>query len=200
MVEIEDKLISDDLFKKKFVCDLQKCKGACCIEGDAGAPLTNDEVLLIEENLPLIKNRMRPQGIDAVTKHGVFYNDSEGEKVTTLINGKECAFVFFDKNNIAKCSIEAAYSKNEIDFNKPMSCHLYPIRVKKHNDFSAINIDDWHICKPACDCGKTLNIPVFKFLKDAIIRKWGKEFFNQLDEVYSSFFKRNQDGNNISQI
>ena len=200
MVEIEDKLISDDLFKKKFVCDLQKCKGACCVEGDAGAPLTNDEVLLIEENLLLIKNRMRPQGIYSVAKHGVFYNDSEGEKVTTLINGKECAFVFFDKNNIAKCSIEATYSKNEINFNKPMSCHLYPIRVKKHNNFSAINIDDWHICKPACDCGKILNIPVFKFLKDAITRKWGKEFFNQLDEVYSNFFKQNQDGNNISQI
>lgn len=197
MVEIEDKLISDDLFKKKFVCDLQQCKGACCIEGDAGAPLTSEEVLLIEENLSSIKSQMRAQGVDAVEKHGVFYNDSEGEKVTTLVNGKECAFVFFDKNNIAKCSIEAAYSKNEIDFNKPISCHLYPIRVKKYNDFSAINIDDWHICKPACDCGKTLNIPVFKFLKDAIIRKWGGEFFDQLDKVYSTFFKHNQDGNNI---
>lgn len=190
MVEIEDKIISDDLFTKKFVCDLQKCKGVCCVEGDAGAPLTNNEVKLIQSNLNKIAEHMRPEGVDVVDKQGVFYEDSEGEKVTALVSGKECAFVFFDKNNIAKCSIEAAYRKNEIDFNKPISCHLYPIRVKKHNDFSALNIDDWHICSSACECGEKLNIPVFKFLKEAIIRKWGREFFNQLDEVYSSYFRQ----------
>ncbi|MEJ6754946.1 MAG: DUF3109 family protein [Flavobacteriales bacterium] len=188
MVEIEDKIISDELFEKKFVCDLQKCKGGCCVEGDSGAPLNSSEVESIAKDLSIIKSEMSPKGIEALNKNDFHYIDSDGDKVTNLVNGKECVFVVFDKNNIAKCSIESAYRKKKINFNKPISCHLYPIRVKKYDSFTAINIDSWHVCKPACQCGIELNVPVFRFLKDAIVRSWGLEFFNQLDLVHNEFF------------
>ena len=190
MIEIEDKIISDDLFLKQFVCDLQKCKGACCIEGDSGAPLTNQEAGLIEDNFSTIEPHMRKDGLNAVAKNGVFYIDQDGDQVTTLVKGKECAFVFFDKNNIAKCAIEAAYRKGEINFNKPVSCHLYPIRVKNYEKFQAINVDKWHVCKPACSCGEQLNIPVFKFLKKAIERMWGEDFYKDLEIVNQQYFNQ----------
>ena len=188
MVEIEDKIISDELFEKKFVCDLQKCKGGCCVEGDSGAPLNSSEVESIAKDLSIIKSEMSPKSIEALNNNDFHYIDSDGDKVTNLVNGKECVFVVFDKNNIAKCSIESAYRKKKINFNKPISCHLYPIRVKKYDSFTAINIDSWHVCKPACQCGIELNVPVFRFLKDAIVRSWGLEFFNQLDLVHNEFF------------
>ena len=190
MVEIEDKIISDELFEKKFVCDLQKCKGGCCVEGDSGAPLRSKEIKEISKNLSIIKSEMSTKGLHAIKNNDFHYVDSEGDKVTKLVDGKECVFVVFDKNNIAKCSIEAAYRKNKINFNKPISCHLYPVRVKKYDSFTAVNVDSWHVCKPACECGTELNVPVFKFLKDAIVRSWGLDFFHHLDSVYNEFFNK----------
>ena len=190
MVEIEDKIISDELFEKKFVCDLQKCKGGCCVEGDSGAPLRSKEIKEISKNLSIIKSEMSTKGLHTIKNNDFHYVDSEGDKVTKLVDGKECVFVVFDKNNIAKCSIEAAYRKNKINFNKPISCHLYPVRVKKYDSFTAVNVDSWHVCKPACECGTELNVPVFKFLKDAIVRSWGLDFFHHLDSVYNEFFNK----------
>lgn len=190
MVEIEDKIISDELFEKKFVCDLQMCKGGCCVEGDSGAPLKSKEIKEIAKNLSIIKSEMSTKGLNAIKKKDFHYVDSDGDKVTKLIDGKECVFVAFDKNNIAKCSIESAYRKNKINFNKPISCHLYPVRIKKYDSFTAVNVDSWHVCKPACKCGTELNVPVFKFLKDAIVRSWGLDFFNHLDSVYNEFFNK----------
>ena len=192
MIEIEDKIISRDLFEKKFVCDLQSCKGACCIEGNSGAPLTSNELVEIKSNLSIIKTEMSSKGIEVIDEKGFYYNDEDGDNVTSLVDGKECVFVFYDQNNIAKCSIESAYKKNKVHFNKPISCHLYPIRVKKYESFQAINIHDWHICKPACSCGINLNIPVFKFLKEAIIRAWDEDFYNQLESVNQQFFKKDK--------
>ena len=188
MVEIEDKIISDELFEKKFVCDLQKCKGGCCVEGDSGAPLNSNEIKDITKNLSTIKSEMSPKGLNTIKKNNFHYIDSDGDKVTKLVDGKECVFVIFDKNNIAKCSIESAYRKKKINFNKPISCHLYPVRVVKYDSFTAVNVDSWHVCKPACECGIELNVPVFKFLKDAIVRSWGLDFFSKLDSVYDAFF------------
>ena len=190
MIEIDDKIISDKLFEKKFVCDLQSCKGACCVEGDSGAPLTSKELINIGDNLSAIKEEMSLSGHAAIENDDFFYVDDDGEEVTSLVNNKECVFVFHDQNNIAKCAIESAYRKNKIDFNKPISCHLYPIRVKKYESFNSINIHNWHICKPACDCGSQLNVPVFKFLKEAIIRSWDEEFYHQLEDVYQQFFQK----------
>ena len=188
MIEIEDKIISDELFEKKFVCDLQKCKGGCCVEGDSGAPLRSKEINEIAKNLSIIKSEMSTKGLNAIKNNDFHYVDSDGDKVTKLVDGKECVFVVFDKNNIAKCSIESAFRKNKINFNKPISCHLYPVRVKKYDSFTAINVDSWHVCKPACECGIELNVPVFKFLKDAIVRSWGLDFYYHLDSVYNEFF------------
>ncbi len=183
MIQIEDKLISEDVIGKKFVCDLTACKGACCVEGDSGAPISSDEIFDLKNNLSPIKKYMRKEGISAIENNDVFYLDDDDESVTTLVNGKECAFVFFDNNNIAKCSIEKAYKENEISFNKPISCHLYPIRVKKLDEFEAINIDHWKICSPACSCGEKLNVKVYRFLKNAIVKHWGQEFYDQLEII-----------------
>jgi hypothetical protein len=181
MLEIDKKLISLDIFDRKFVCDLNACKGACCIEGDAGAPLEMDEIDIIEENLDTIKPYMREEGIAAVEKDGVFYMDDDNMPVTTLVNGAECAFVRFDDKGTALCAIEDAYNDKKIDFKKPISCHLYPIRVAKLREYEAINYNQWDVCKPACDCGAKLDMPIYKFLKEPIIRKWGAEFYADLE-------------------
>ena len=183
LIELKDKIVSTEVFERKFVCDLSACKGACCIEGDAGAPLTPEEVSTLEEVLEEVKPYMREEGKRAVEKNGVFYMDQENEPVTTLVNGAECAFVFFDDKGITKCAIEKAHSERKISFKKPISCHLYPIRLKKFNDLTAIAYDKWAICKPACDCGEKLDVPVFKFLKEPIVRAFGEDFYEEMEVV-----------------
>lgn len=183
LVEIGNKIVSTQLFERKFVCDLNTCKGACCIEGDAGAPLTDLEINILEEELDHIKPFMREVGIKAVEESGVFYIDQENETATTLVNKKECAFVFFDEKGITKCAIEAANKAKKTTFKKPISCHLYPIRVKHFDNFTALNYNQWDICESACDCGEKLNIPVYKFLKEPLTRAFGEAFFNELEIV-----------------
>lgn len=183
LVQIDDKILSIDLFERKFVCDLNACKGACCIEGDAGAPLTMEEVDILEEILEDVKPYMRKEGIAAVEETGVFYMDMTNEPATTLVNDAECAFVFFDDQGIAKCAIEKAWQEGKVSWKKPVSCHLYPIRVKKIGDAIALNYDEWRICEPACACGEQLNVPVYRFLKEPIIRAFGETFFNDLEQV-----------------
>ena len=180
LIEIGDKVVSTQLFERKFVCDLNACKGACCIEGDAGAPLSFEEVDILEDELEAVKPYMTEVGLAAVESQGVFYIDQDNEPVTTLINGGECAFVYYDEKGITKCSIETAHKEGKTDFKKPISCHLYPIRVKQFNDFKALNYDVWDICSPACACGEELNVPVFRFLKEPLIRAFGQPFFDEL--------------------
>ena len=183
LVEIGDKVISTQIFEQKFVCDLNACKGACCIEGDAGAPLKREEINEIKDNLYNIKKYMRPEGVDAIDKEDVYYMDDEGEPVTTLVNGKECAFVYFDEKGITKCAIEKAYLEGECSIKKPISCHLYPIRVKCFNELTALNYDHWSICDGARACGASLNVPVYRFLKEPLIRAFGEQFFEELTIV-----------------
>ena len=183
LVELNDKIVSTEIFERKFVCDLQACKGACCIEGDAGAPLTLEEVSQIENDLDNILPYMREEGIKAVKESGVFYMDQDNEPVTTLVNGAECAFVYFDDNGITKCSIEKAHNEGKTSIKKPISCHLYPIRVKKFNELQALAYDKWKICEPACACGEKLDVPVYKFLKEPLIRAFGEVFYDELELV-----------------
>ncbi len=190
LIEIKDKVASLSLFENKFVCDLNACKGACCIEGDSGAPITEEEISILEDDLEKIKPYMRQEGIDAVDKTGVFYMDWDNEAVTTLVNGKECAFVNFDENNIAKCAIEQAHKEGKTTFKKPISCHLYPIRVQKFNDFEALNYSEWKICEPACACGSKLDVKVFKFLKEPIIRAFGEDFYQEMETIDSELEKQ----------
>lgn len=183
MIQIDGKLLSEDLFKAHFVCDLNACKGACCVEGDAGAPLKEEEIDKLEENLPEILPFLNDKGKASIGKSGAFVVDVDGEYVTPLVEGKECAFATFDENGIAKCGIEQAYNQGKSDFQKPISCHLYPIRVHKGKFHEALNYHKWPICAPACECGSKLEVKVFRFLKGAIIRAYGEEFYSKLEEA-----------------
>lgn len=196
LIEVKDKVVSTQIFEKKFVCDLNACKGACCIEGDAGAPLSLEEIDILEDSLEAIKPYMRPEGLAAVEKSGVFYIDQDGDAGTTLVNEKECAFVYFDEQGITKCAVEKAYLEGEIDFKKPISCHLYPIRVKQFSDFQALNYDVWDICEPACACGDKLDVPVYRFLKEPLIRAFGEPFFEELKLVEQELKNQDLIGNN----
>ena len=192
LVEIGDKIISTEIFSKEFVCDLSKCKGACCVEGSGGAPLKDKEVVQLTKNLDKIKPYMSDKGISIVDEKGVFHLDEDDSPATNLIHKKECCFVYFDESNTAKCAIETSYQDGKIDFNKPVSCHLYPIRTKDFNEFTAINYESWDICNPACALGQSLKIPVYKFLKDPIIREFGSTFFEELVKIDKELSNENQ--------
>ena len=183
IIEIGDKLVSTELFEKEFVCNLSACKGVCCVEGDDGAPLTMDEVNLLEEHVDEIKPYMTEEGKAQIEESGVFYMDRDNEPVTSLNKGKECSFVTTGDDGIYKCTIEQAYNDGKISFNKPISCHLYPIRVKKYRSFSSLNYDKWPICSDACTLGEELSVQVYKFLKDPLIRAFGEGFYEELERV-----------------
>lgn len=181
MIEIDNKVVSSEIIEQQFCCDLPRCLGMCCVHGDSGAPLTPNEALTLEQIWDTVKPYMTAEGIQAIQEQGVAITDSDGDLVTPLIAGKECAFTVFE-NGIATCAIEKAWNDGKIDFQKPISCHLYPIRVKEYSNFTAINYHQWEVCAPARELGKQINLPVYKFLKDALIRAYGKEFYSQLEE------------------
>ncbi|MFO0356142.1 MAG: DUF3109 family protein [Sphingobacteriaceae bacterium] len=191
MIAIDNTLISEDVLEKKFVCDLNACKGACCVAGDSGAPLDKDELKTLDGVLEKVKPYMTKKGLKAVEKNGCYVIDGDGDYTTTLVSeGAECAFVFFDDNKIAKCAIEQAYLDKKIDWQKPISCHLYPIRIKRTKTYEAVNYDKWNVCKPACECGEKLDVPVYKFLKTPLIRKYGKDWYKQLEKTAAAFLKK----------
>ena len=189
MIQIDDKLISEDLFSEEFVCNLAKCKGICCVEGDAGAPLDEEETHILDEIYPKIKPYLRPEGIQAIEEQGTYTLDFEGDLVTPLVNNAECAYVIFDEKGYTKCAIEKAYEDGVIDWQKPISCHLYPIRVTEYSNFSAINYHEWDICSDACTLGKELGVKVYQFLKKPLIRKYGEEFYQTLSEAAEEWEK-----------
>lgn len=184
MIQLEDKLISEEIFSEEFVCNLSKCKGACCVEGDVGAPLDRDETKILEEIFQKVKPYLRQEGVKALEEQGTWTVDPvDGDFVTPMVNGEECAYVIFDENGITKCGIEKAYEDGAVAWQKPISCHLYPIRVKNYSAFTALNYDRWPICSDACTLGKELQVPVYKFLKTPLIRKYGEEFYETLTEA-----------------
>jgi hypothetical protein len=182
MIIIDKTIVSEDLLDKQFVCNLTKCKGACCVEGESGAPLEAEETTILENIYEHVKPYMEKEGIETVERIGKWHIDSDGDFVTPLIGGQgRCAYVFFDKNKIAKCAIEQANADGKVDFKKPISCHLYPVRIKKHKDYDAVNYDRWDVCSPACANGKELGVPVYRFVKNALVRKYGAEWYAQLE-------------------
>lgn len=190
MISIDNALVSLDVLEKKFVCDLNACKGECCVAGDSGAPLDEDELELLEKVLPKVLPYMNEKGKKAVEKNGVYEIDSDGDYTTTLVApGKECAFVVFDENKIAGCAIELAFRDKKIKWQKPISCHLYPIRIDKHKNYDAVNFHSWNVCKPACKCGEKLDVPVYKFLKTPLERKYGKNWFKKLELAAKEYTK-----------
>ena len=180
MLEIGKTLISLDVIQKKFCCNLSACSGACCVHGDSGAPLSPEETVILEKVYPVVSKFMREEGKKAVEEQGISVVDSDGDTVTPLINKGECAFVVFDQD-IALCAIELAFKAGLIEWLKPLSCHLYPIRIKAYKHYDAINFDSWDICDPAVVKGESIGLPVYVFVKDALIRAYGQDWFDQLD-------------------
>ncbi len=182
MIIIDDTLISEDLKNICFSCNLLQCKGDCCVEGDAGAPLEEEEITILEDGLDEIRPYMAKEGLEVVERTGVFDYDVDGEYVTPLVNDRECAFVRFE-NGISYCAIEKAWSEGKINFRKPISCHLYPVRLTKLTHHTAINYDHWDICKTALQKGEQDNNLLYKYLKTPLIRKFGERWYQKLERA-----------------
>jgi hypothetical protein len=195
MIIVGETLISEEIFDEYFVCDLNACKGACCVEGESGAPLEQDEISQLEEAYEATKPYMTPEGIHAIERDGLYQMDYDGDLVTTLVyEHAECAFVYYDENRIAKCALEKAFLEGKTSWKKPMSCHLYPIRLSKLKDYIGVNYHRWPICKPACECGSKLQVPVYKFLKDPLTRRFGAEWYEMIEDVYRLWKEENKEG------
>jgi hypothetical protein len=186
MIKIGDVLVSDDIKEKEFVCNLEKCKGACCVEGDYGAPLEEDELDILKEIYPKVKSYLTPEGIKAIEEQGTHVLDEDGDLSTPTVGGKECAYAIYDNQKVLKCGIEQAYYDGKVSWKKPISCHLYPIRITKKKNFEAVNYHKWDICSAACALGKQLGVPIYKFLKEPLIRKYGQAWYDELVIVIES--------------
>lgn len=182
MLVVRNTYISDDVMENFFVCDLEKCKGACCVEGHLGAPLEEEELPKIEAVYEKVKPYLTPEAIEVIDKEGLYIKDHEGDYSTTTINDRECVFAYYDDKGFLKCGIETAYLNGEIDFIKPISCHLYPIRITKLDIEEALNYHRWQICSPACDHGKALGVPLYKFLKTPLVRRYGEDWYQELEQ------------------
>lgn len=183
MIQIDDTIISIDCLSEKFCCDLEACKGECCIEGDAGAPLVLEEVAEIEAALPEVWNMLSASAQSVIDRQGVAYTDEEGDLVTSIVNGKDCVFTCYDENGCCYCALEKAYREGRTKFYKPISCHLYPIRLKKIGDAVALNYNRWDVCKMAVLKGKQLDLPVYKFLKEPLVRRFGEAWYTELESA-----------------
>lgn len=181
MIEIDDKIVSLDLLRECFLCDLQRCKGLCCVEGNAGAPLEAEEVALLEAEYEHYKPYLTGEGIAAIEEQGFMVPDEEGDRTTPLVNGAQCAYAYTE-NGITLCAVERAYLEGRCGFRKPISCHLYPIRVVRFsNGTLGLNYHRWEVCRPAVACGRKAGIPVYKALREPIIRRFGEEFYKALE-------------------
>lgn len=189
MFQIGNTIVSDEVLEKEFVCNLSACHGQCCIDGDAGAPLDKEETQILDDIYDKVKPYLRPEGIESIEQQGKWVTGEDQGYETPLIDGKECAYVIFD-GKTALCAIEQAYNNKEIDWKKPISCHLYPIRIKEYAQFSAINYHKWYICDDACSLGKELGVTVYQFLKEPLIRKFGEEWYQELDKVAEEWKKQ----------
>jgi len=185
MIEVGDVILTDEIKDEYFVCDLGKCKGACCVEGYLGAPLEEGELKILDDIYEHVEPYLSEEGKQVIEKQGKYVLDDEGEYSTPTLGGKECVYAVYDSAGILKCGIEQAYLDGKLDpvttgFQKPISCHLYPLRVSRYASFEAINYDRWHICKAACSNGINLREPLYKFLKKPLVRKYGKKWYQQL--------------------
>ncbi len=190
MIQIEDTLVSLDLIERHFCCDLAHCKGACCIEGDSGAPLEQSEVAELEKVLPAVWDDLSPLAREVIEKQGVAYVDVEGDTVTSIVNGKDCVFTCYGADGTCQCAIEKAFRQGRANFYKPISCHLYPVRVKQYRGFRAVNYNRWDICKAAELLGRREKLPAYKFLKEPLIRKFGEAWYETLETCAAEWLKQ----------
>ncbi|MCS6967460.1 MAG: DUF3109 family protein [Cytophagales bacterium] len=183
MLIVGKTVISDDIAEKFFACHIEKCKGACCVEGDSGAPLLEEELSLLQEIFEKIKPFLTPEGVATIEQRGTYVLDPDRQYATPLKPSGECAYAITDETGALKCGIEMAYLAGATTFQKPLSCHLYPIRVTRCGEYDALNYHQWHVCRPGCQLGKKLGIPLYVFLKQALVRAYGKEWYNELEQI-----------------
>ena len=183
MFQLGKTIVSEEIIENEFVCNLSACKGTCCVDGEAGAPLEEDELKILMDVYPKVKPYLTKEGIEAIEDKGLFVTVN-GEYETALIPYDDsCVFINYDEKGIAKCGIEEAYNDGKIDWKKPISCHLYPVRVQDYSEFAAVNYHKWQICDDACTLGKELQVPIYKFVKEALIRKFGEDWYTELEKV-----------------
>jgi hypothetical protein len=192
MIIVGNALVSEDILEKKFACQIDKCKGECCVQGDAGAPLLKDEADIILDIYDKIEPYISAEGIAEIKENGFVTRDTDGDLVTVCRSSGECVFVVYESNGIASCAIEKAHTAGDIDFKKPISCHLYPIRTKKYGSYIAMNYHHWDICNDACKAGSEMNVPVYEFLREAIIRKMCEEWYKELSEIAKDWSNRDK--------
>lgn len=190
MIEIQNTLVSLDLVERFFLCDLDACKGQCCLDGDAGAPLAPGEADKIREILPVIWDDLLPAGRKAIEEGGVSYIDIEGDEVTQLIEGGLCAFATTAPDGSWRCAIENACREGRCSFLKPVSCHLYPVRLKEYEGFTAVNFHRWKICKAAEILGRAKGVRAYKFLEGPLRRRFGDAWYDELDLICTEYLKQ----------
>ena len=189
MLQIKDTIVSLDIAERFFTCDIASCLGECCIEGDAGAPITEDEYKKNQEILPLIWDDLMPRAKEEIEANGVAYVDEEGDLVTQIIDGKNCVFSCYGNNGMCLCAIEKAYREGRVDFMKPISCHLYPLRLKEYPSFTAVSYHRWKICKAAEVLGRKRGVRLYEFLKEPLVRRFGKEWYDELVTACELYLK-----------
>ncbi|MFT4221871.1 DUF3109 family protein [Dysgonomonas sp.] len=192
MFQINDTIVASDIIEESFICNLSVCKGECCVEGESGAPLQNEEVKIIEDLLPQVWDDLSPEAQNIIKQQGVAYKDDDGEMVTSIVNGKDCVFTYYDEEGVCKCAIEKAYREGRVDFYKPISCHLYPIRLQKYNSFTAVNYHRWSICRAAVLLGKKEGLKIYQFLKEPLVRRFGEDWYNELALVAEEYNRSKQ--------
>ncbi len=183
MFQIGKTIVSEDILENDFVCNLNACKGACCVGGEYGAPVEDFETDKLVNVYEDAKPFLRPEGIKAIEEQGAFVKGEDGEWETPLVNNNECAYVVFSEQGVAKCGLEEAYEAGATKWKKPISCYLYPVRTREYTEFTAVNYHKWEICDPACSLGKELKVPIYKFVKDALIQKFGEAWYKELEQV-----------------
>ncbi|MBE9469497.1 MAG: DUF3109 family protein [Bacteroidetes bacterium] len=193
MLQIEKTIVSLNLIEKKFVCDLQACKGACCVVGDSGAPLEEEELEIFDNIFSTVEPYLSEEGKKTIDEQGCYTVDDDNDYVTPLINNRECAYTIFE-DGIAKCAIEKAFFDKKISFRKPISCHLYPVRIKKYKEFDAVNYETNKLCVDAVKLGNKLGVPVYEFLKEPLTKKYGEEWYKELEYAAKNlnFVKENK--------
>lgn len=191
MLQIQDTLVTLDMAERFFLCDLDKCLGQCCIDGDAGAPITPEEELRLREILPEVKPYLLPAALREIEENGVSYIDEEGDLVTQIVDGRNCVFTTYGPGGMCMCAIEKAFRDGKIDFYKPISCHLYPVRIKEYDGFTAVNLHRWKICRCAEVLGREKGVRAYQFLKTPLIRRFGKEWYDELALTCEEYLRQN---------
>ena len=194
MIQIKDTLVTLDLIEQFFLCDLDSCKGECCIEGDAGAPISKEEYEILKSLVPTVWDDITPAAKQIIEEQGVGYIDEDGDLVTSIVNGRDCVFTTYAPNGMCYCAIEKAYREGRTDFYKPISCHLYPVRLNRYPDFTAVNYHKWSICKCAEVLGRKEKVRAYQFLRAPLVRRFGQEWYDELCLVAKEYLEQKEAG------